>query len=39
MLEILASEPLVTETTALAWWGAWTVLLVSLVVFNLGAYA
>ena len=34
MFKILASEPVTNETTALAWWRAWTLLLVALVVFN-----
>jgi len=35
MFKILASELVTDNTTALAWWGAWTVLLVALIAFNM----
>jgi hypothetical protein len=34
MFKILASEPVTVNSAALAWWGAWTVLLVTLIVFH-----
>jgi hypothetical protein len=35
MFNVLASEPITDKTTAIAWWGAWTLLLVALIAFNL----
>jgi len=34
MFKILASEPVTDNRAALAWWGAWTVLLVTLIAFS-----
>jgi hypothetical protein len=34
MFKVLASEPLTEKAIALAWWGAWTLLLVALIAFN-----
>ena len=35
MFKILASEPVGEKTVTVAWWAAWSLLLVALMVFNL----
>jgi hypothetical protein len=37
MFNVLASTPITENAVAVAWWGAWSLLLVALIAFNLAS--
>jgi hypothetical protein len=37
MFNVLAKKPITEKAVAVAWWGAWSLLLVALIAFNLGS--
>jgi hypothetical protein len=37
MFDMLASAPITEKALAVAWWGAWSLLLVALIAFNLSS--